>query len=88
MAYENTGNHQSGRRAMHWAAIVLVVIGAINWGLVGLFQFDLVAALFGGADATLSRIVYTLVGIAGVVLLVTEAMLHRPLGHGGTLATR
>lgn len=46
------------------AAAILVVVGAANWGLVGLFQFDLVAALFGEASA-LSRIVYTLVGFAG-----------------------
>ena len=46
-------------------AAILVVVGAANWGLVGLFQFDLVATLFG--DATmLSRIVYSLVGIAGL----------------------
>jgi uncharacterized membrane protein YuzA (DUF378 family) len=47
-------------------AVVLLVIGGINWGLVGLFEFDLVAALFGGVDAPLSRIVYVLVGIAAV----------------------
>ncbi|WP_139892851.1 DUF378 domain-containing protein [Bacillus sp. D386] len=47
-------------------ALVLTIIGAINWGLIGLFQFDLVATLFGGQDAILSRIVYALVGIAGL----------------------
>lgn len=47
-------------------ALVLVIIGALNWLLVGLFQFDLVASLFGGQGALLSRIVYTLVGIAGI----------------------
>ncbi|PQD96599.1 DUF378 domain-containing protein [Pradoshia eiseniae] len=50
-------------------ALVLTIIGAINWGLVGFFQFDLVAALFGGQDAILSRIVYALVGIAGLINL-------------------
>ena len=46
-------------------AAILVVIGALNWGLVGLLQFDLVATLFG--DATiLSRLVYSLVGLAGL----------------------
>lgn len=50
-------------------ALVLTIIGAINWGLVGFFQFDLVAALFGGQDAILSRIVYSLVGIAGLINL-------------------
>lgn len=47
-------------------ALLLVIIGAVNWGLIGLFRFDLVASLFGGQAALLSRIVYTLVGAAGV----------------------
>lgn len=46
-------------------ALILVIIGALNWGLIGLFQFDLVASLFGGQNALLSRAVYTLIGIAG-----------------------
>jgi uncharacterized protein len=50
--------------------LVLVIVGAVNWGLMGLFQFDLVATLFGGPDAALSRIVYTLVGISGLYQLV------------------
>lgn len=47
-------------------ALILVVIGAINWGAIGLFQFDLVAWIFGGQDAIISRIVYTLVALAGI----------------------
>ena len=47
-------------------SLVLAIIGAINWGLVGLFRFDLVAFLFGGTGAVLSRIVYTLVALAGI----------------------
>lgn len=50
-------------------ALTLVIIGAINWGLIGLFQFDLVAAIFGGQDAALSRVIYTLVGLSGLVCL-------------------
>lgn len=46
-------------------ALVLVIIGALNWGLVGLFSFDLVAAIFGAGSA-FSRIIYTLVGLAGL----------------------
>lgn len=46
--------------------LALVVIGALNWGSIGLFQFDLVAAIFGGQAAMLSRIVYTVVALAGV----------------------
>lgn len=51
---------------MNKFALTLVIIGALNWLLVGLFQFDLVAALFGGSGAWLSRAVYTLVGVAGI----------------------
>ena len=47
-------------------ALSLVIVGALNWLLVGLFQYDLVAALFGGQDALLSRVIYTLVGVAGI----------------------
>ncbi len=46
-------------------ALVLVIIGAVNWGLIGLFKFDLVAALFGEMSV-ISRIVYSLVGISGL----------------------
>lgn len=47
-------------------ALFLVIVGALNWLLVGLFQFDLVAAIFGGQQSLLSRAVYSLVGIAGL----------------------
>lgn len=46
--------------------LVLVVVGSINWGLVGIFQFDLVAWLFGGTDAIISRIIYTVIALAGI----------------------
>jgi len=49
-------------------ALTLTIIGAINWGLVGLFDFNLVAAIFGSVDTSvMSRIIYTLVGIAGII---------------------
>lgn len=51
---------------MDTVALILSIIGSINWGLVGIFQFDLVAWLFGGQGAVISRIIYTLVGIAGL----------------------
>jgi uncharacterized membrane protein YuzA (DUF378 family) len=57
---------------LDWVSIILVVIGALNWGLVGLFEFDLVAAIFG-PSTVLSRIVYVLVAVAGVYLLVTTS---------------
>ena len=47
-------------------SLVLTIIGGINWLLVGLFRFDLVAYLFGGQAATVSRVVYTVVGLAGL----------------------
>ena len=47
-------------------ATILVIIGALNWGGVGLFRFDLVSWIFGGQDAILSRIVYGVVGLAGL----------------------
>lgn len=46
--------------------LALVIIGAINWGLIGLFQFDLVAALFGGMASMVSRIIYTIIGLSGL----------------------
>lgn len=47
-------------------ALFLVVIGALNWLLVGLFQLDLVASIFGGQSSLISRVIYTLVGLAGI----------------------
>ncbi len=47
-------------------ALILAIIGGLNWGLVGLFRFDLVAYLFGGQTATLSRVIYALVGLAAI----------------------
>lgn len=57
-------------------ALVIVLIGALNWLLVGLFQYDLVASIFGGPASFLSRTVYTIVGLAGlycISLLFREA---------------
>ena len=51
---------------MDTLTLILSIIGCANWGLVGLFQFDLVAWLFGGQGSLLSRIIYTLVGLAGL----------------------
>lgn len=48
------------------AALILVIIGALNWLCIGVFGFDLVGMLFGGQTAVFSRIIYTLVGIAGI----------------------
>ncbi|MBO5933909.1 MAG: DUF378 domain-containing protein [Clostridia bacterium] len=47
-------------------SLILVIVGAVNWGAIGLFQFDLVSWLFGGQDAILSRIIYTVIALAGI----------------------
>ena len=47
-------------------ALILVVLGALNWGSIGLFQFDAVAWIFGGQGAIVSRVLYTLVALAGI----------------------
>lgn len=59
-----------------WLSIVLVVVGALNWGLVGLFKFDLVAAIFGSMSV-LSRIVYVLVALAALHLLSVATRFRR-----------
>lgn len=63
--------------ALDWVALVLVLVGALNWGLVGLFQFDLVATLFGGSESLISRIVYTLVGLSAIYLAVISPSLSK-----------
>lgn len=51
---------------MNRLALTLVIIGAINWGCIGIFGLDIVAWLFGGQLSVISRIIYTLVGLAGL----------------------
>lgn len=60
-------------------ALILVIIGALNWGLVGAFNFDLVASLFGGHASFISRIIYSLIGLAGlysISLLFRDRVRH------------
>lgn len=52
-----------------WLAQLLVIIGALNWGLIGFFNFDLVATLLGGPNSFLSRTVYALVGLSGLIAI-------------------
>ena len=61
-------------RVLNYLALILVIIGAVNWGLVGLTKFDLVAFLFGNLTL-LSRIVYILVGVSGIYLLTFFGLL-------------
>ena len=60
---------------MDTLALILAIIGCVNWGLVGLFQFDLVAWIFGGPEEILSRLVYALVGVGA---LWGATLLFRP----------
>lgn len=78
-----TADVQNKLSGITWLAIVLSVIGAINWGLVGLFNFDLVATIFGHLTA-ISRVVYVVIALAGLYLIVDATRLrethrHRPV---------
>lgn len=64
---------------LDWVAYVLVLVGALNWGLVGAFEFNLVETLFGDMT-TLSRIVYVLVGVSAVYLVLTIGKLAKVRG--------
>ena len=55
-------------KTLKWIAFILLIIGGINWGLVGIFSFDLVAKIFG-ALTIISRVIYTLVGVSAIYLL-------------------
>ncbi|MCL2170535.1 MAG: DUF378 domain-containing protein [Defluviitaleaceae bacterium] len=59
----------SSGRFLRWTCLTLIILGAINWGLVGFFQFDLIAAIFGGMSSWVSRIIYALIGLAGLYAL-------------------
>ena len=63
-------------------ALILSIIGCANWGLVGIFQFDLVAWIFGGQDALLSRIIYTIIGLAGLWCITLLFRKNRPCVDG------
>lgn len=63
-------------KGLLYAALTIAIIGAVNWGLIGLLQFDLVAALFGDMSV-LSRIVYGLVGLSGLYLLTLYGRINR-----------
>ncbi len=63
---------------LDWVAMVLVIIGGLNWGLVAMSpSYDLVAGLFGGTEAIIAKIVYGLVGIAAIYLVFVVAKLER-----------
>lgn len=53
-------------KSFDWIALTLIIVGALNWGLIGFFQFDLVSTIFGGSLSWISRIIFALVGLAGL----------------------
>ena len=68
-------------RTWDYLALTLVILGAINWGLIGLFRFDLIAVIFGGMEALVSRIIYTIIALAGLYCLSLFGRVH---GHDVT----
>lgn len=61
---------------LDWIAVILVIVGGLNWGLVGIFNFDLVATIFGDMSA-ISRVVYTLVGVSALWMIYTAAKMGK-----------
>lgn len=68
-------------KALDYTALTLVIIGAVNWGLIGFLQFDLVATIFGSQASLISRIVYALVGLAGLYTI----LLYGKIGSNDTM---
>ena len=64
-------------RILNWVMLTLVLLGALNWGLVGFFQYDLIAGIFGGVSSVVSRILYAAVGLAGLYCLTMYARFDR-----------
>jgi hypothetical protein len=62
---------------LDWIALILIIIGGINWGLIGLFNYNLVGSILGGNMSAIARIVYVLVGISAVYYIVVAANLSR-----------
>jgi len=73
-------------KVFHGIVVALIIIGALNWGLVGLFDFNLVSTIFG-IDSWASNLIYILVGISGIVAIFTEFALHGGLKPSTERAT-
>lgn len=63
------GGGVNAMRTIHRIALVLIIIGAINWGLIGFFRYDLISSIFGGETTAISRVIYALVGLSGLICL-------------------
>ena len=70
-----TGAHR-GMNAVDWIALTLLIVGGINWGLIGFFDFNLVAAIFGDASP-LSRVIYVAVGVSALYSIYTAIKMSR-----------
>ena len=64
-----------GMKALDITALTIVIVGAVNWGLVGFFNFNLVGMLTGGGTSFIARIIYALVGVAGIYMLTMYSRL-------------
>jgi uncharacterized protein len=79
-----TESKVSAAHRLGWGALVLVIIGALNWLLVGVFQYNLIAAIFAGPLTLLARITYILVGVSGLYLVYyASRFLPRARAGGG-----
>ena len=70
-------------KSLHIAAFVLLIVGGLNWLLLGVFQWE-IGMLFGGASALISRVIYILIGLAAIYELVTHKTACRACGSGET----
>jgi len=68
-------------RTWDYICLALVILGAINWGLIGLFRFDLIAVIFGGMEGIISRIIYTLIALAGLYCISLFGREYRSHTH-------
>jgi uncharacterized membrane protein YuzA (DUF378 family) len=73
-------------KGMDVLAAILLVVGGVNWGLVGLFQFDLVAAIGGGSGGALARIIYIVVGLAAIYQATSWKAIQRRWATAGAAA--
>ena len=82
MAHDTTmhTHRHSGFNALDWIAQVLLIVGGLNWGLVGLFNIDLVASLFG-TQTPMSRLVYVVVGLCALYSIYTSMKMSRRSPH-------
>ncbi|MDD5589752.1 MAG: DUF378 domain-containing protein [Candidatus Portnoybacteria bacterium] len=67
-------NRTKNLNVLDWIVLILIIIGGLNWGLIGFFGYNLIDAIFG---LTIARIIYVLVGLATIYLLIISSKLHK-----------